>query len=75
MSRFYVLYDERAVTMGSNSASVLCCADSLKEIKEDSKSFGYTHCAASYSDDDTLGDERGEYVYYEDNGFNFFDWT
>jgi hypothetical protein len=59
-NRTYIIYDQRAMTMSTDDATVLDTADTLREAKESAVDFG--GCVYSYRDEDgTLVDERFEW--------------
>lgn len=61
MARLYIIYDERAYTMDTDDAMVMCTADSMKEAREDRDSM-FPGCPIySYAiNGDKLEDQRFE---------------
>ena len=61
MNRVYITYDERAVTMGTDKATVLSTAHSLKEAVQDCKDSFQNGAIFSYQENNgTLTDEKLE---------------
>lgn len=62
IKRTYILYDLRAMSEGTDEATILSTGGTLQELMEDAKSYG-GGVIYSYSDiDGTLMDERFETI-------------
>lgn len=53
MKKEYVIYDGRAVTQGTDEATVLSVASSLKEARRDARETGYSCAIYEYDVDDS----------------------
>ena len=61
MSRLFIIYDSRALSMPTDDSAVLCVADTLDEAISDAKGFGCSAVVYSYAKDEEnseLSDER-----------------
>lgn len=73
--RYYIIYDGRACMScdypDTDRASILCCAETLEEARDDAKNFGFQCAIYSYKRnpspkkdvDEELTDERWEEDY------------
>lgn len=63
MSRLFILYDEWAMLEGTDEATVLCTANSLKEAKRDVRTMFPNAVIFSYANDgNQLVDEQFEWA-------------
>lgn len=61
----YVIYDARAIVLGTDAAAVLCCSKTLNEARKDARMFGECAIYEYDLDEDTreaTNETLAEYV-------------